>query len=1170
MLQKVTCQTCGSQLELSEDGLYGKCPYCQNEYHFKEEKAEALVLMLNLGFENLNRHDFDGAISTFRSVAANYPEDAEANWGLVISTYGIIFEKDDRTGKMIPTCSRIVENSILANKNYKKAIENAHPEQRPFYEEMAREIEKKQVEIKRIMENEESYDAFISFKATDMEGRPTKDSRIARKIYDELTKRDIKTFFSPVTLSTRAGEDYEPIIYKALNTCRIFILVATKEENLNATWVKNEWTRFRDRMDEDKGAIVVPVYDGAEILRAMPTKFQRTQGVDIDKHLFDYDMLIADSAENVLGISERKRREKEERERKEKEERDAKERDILAKKLEELERQARNNNAPKAPLSSGASQADTTFDVILKSCGTAKLDVIKIIREIMNYDFRRAKELCEALPVRVARRVTEDTADDIVLRLSSAGATVEKRSTPSMASAPSTARIMTCRVCGVQIAYNEGDEMVVCSTCGTKAIPPQANQSAQAAIPTQNTNFASGNESSFYVYKGNNELKNKNYTKAKEYFDYALHLSRNEWKAWLGLFLVENKIPDLNGIVVPRPTSKSFKDIENNLVSNNNIKKIFATQSFQNALQYSNLQNRKDLEKHVKRIEDEVQYVKNESVKLLNDIGFDVISKAGTKTGGAISHSKIFFDTALRFAPGNYDASYGLYLVSVNSKKLEYPKTEYNDADECIDVLKANEELLKSFETVVFQKLLSVSSQEQKQKLSDYMLECANTANKVRVSSVNKLVEIGQQKFNNQEFSEASDCLETALSLAEEYSLDIDKGLVYWYMAFCDIYMTDEEFFSFNDVDFTPITHLESFQKAKRYAQGELLDKISKVESYESMIINQNLIAIQSVEIDYSFTENTVAEKVKKATKISKRIGTSYKINDIIASVAILLMAVAMTLFTFGPFNVRTTNLSVIILAGVAVLTFVITKLFASKKKLNSANAEINTYTSILKEKANRINLLRESCNQNERVTCEQYSTVTNNSVSNSFATFVTAIFIAIFLLIALMAHTSHIAGPVFLSAVALLVFGALYKYAFKYEGYEISNFVKVVMLVIVFMYFVSLVTNIEEIASLSNYNFLKESISFSRKENRLGFIMILIMGLQVFISFAAFEDFTPGFFFSLVPFGLCATAMMSKVAWRLEGIGLFHIVIMLIPSIIYGILVAGSYLAISKDGDQF
>ena len=1132
MLQKVTCQTCGSQLELSEDGLYGKCPYCQNEYHFKEEKAEALVLMLNLGFENLNRHDFDGAISTFRSVATNYPEDAEANWGLVISTYGIIFEKDDRTGKMIPTCSRIVENSILANKNYKKAIENAHPEQSPFYEEMAREIEKKQVEIKRIMENEESYDAFISFKATDMEGRPTKDSRIARKIYDELTKRDIKTFFSPVTLSTRAGDDYEPIIYKALNTCRIFILVATKEENLNATWVKNEWTRFRDRMDEDKGAIVVPVYDGAEILRAMPTKFQRTQGVDIDKHLFDYDMLIADSAENVLGISERKRREKEERERKEKEERDAKERDILAKKLEELERQARNNNAPKAPVSSGASQEDTTFDVILKSCGTAKLDVIKIIREIMNYDFRRAKELCEALPVRVARRVTEDTADDIVLRLSSAGATVEKRSTLSTQSAP------------------------------------QVTQ--PSAVPTQNTSFAGTNEASFYIYKGNNELKAKNMAKAKEYYDYAIHLSPNEWEAWLGLFLIENKLSGLNQLTATASSSASIIDINATLKKNESTIALFKTKSFQNALNNASGQFKTQLESHVKRVNNEANNAKKQMVDHIVNLAFVKINAIGKNDTSWGSYVKPFLTAALQVDPSNYNAIYGLYLASRRVKALEHPKTRYETSEECLETLKYNEELLRSFESQEFQKMMSVADSQQKQTLSNYLLECANEAKDVRRNSVNELLQIAVEHFNSKDFDDSHQCFETAISLAEEYSLDIDKGLVYWYMAFCDIYTTDEEFFSFNDVDFTPITHLESFQKAKRYAQGELLDKISKVESYESMIINQNLIAIQSVEIDYSFTENTVAEKVKKATKISKRIGTSYKINDIIASVAILLMAIAMTLFTFGPFNVRTTNLSVIILAGVAILTFVITKLFASKKKLNSVNAEINTYTSILKEKANRINLLRESCNQNERVTCEQYSTVTNNSVSNSFATFVTAIFIAIFLLIALMAHTSHIAGPVFLSAVALLVFGALYKYAFKYEGYEISNFVKVVMLVIVFMYFVSLVTNIEEIASLSNYNFLKESISFSRKENRLGFIMILIMGLQVFISFAAFEDFTPGFFFLLVPFGLCATAMMSKVAWRLEGIGLFHIVIMLIPSIIYGVLVAGSYLAISKDADQF
>ena len=39
----------------------------------------------------------------YESILKEYPKDAEAAWGHVISTYGIVYAKDDRTGEMIPT-----------------------------------------------------------------------------------------------------------------------------------------------------------------------------------------------------------------------------------------------------------------------------------------------------------------------------------------------------------------------------------------------------------------------------------------------------------------------------------------------------------------------------------------------------------------------------------------------------------------------------------------------------------------------------------------------------------------------------------------------------------------------------------------------------------------------------------------------------------------------------------------------------------------------------------------------------------------------------------------------------------------------------------------------------------------------------------------------------------
>ena len=46
------------------------------------------------------------------------------------------------------------------------------------------------------METEEDFDVFLCFRSTDDGGRPTKERVVARRIYDALTLRGIKTFMS--------------------------------------------------------------------------------------------------------------------------------------------------------------------------------------------------------------------------------------------------------------------------------------------------------------------------------------------------------------------------------------------------------------------------------------------------------------------------------------------------------------------------------------------------------------------------------------------------------------------------------------------------------------------------------------------------------------------------------------------------------------------------------------------------------------------------------------------------------------------------------------------------------------------------------------------------------------------------------------------------------------
>ncbi|MDP3921476.1 MAG: 50S ribosomal protein L7/L12 [Candidatus Omnitrophota bacterium] len=73
----------------------------------------------------------------------------------------------------------------------------------------------------------------------------------------------------------------------------------------------------------------------------------------------------------------------------------------------------------------GAAEVKDTFDVILASVGSKKIQVIKEIRAITNLGLKEAKDLVEAAPKTVKEGVKKDEADKIKKVLEEQGAKVE-------------------------------------------------------------------------------------------------------------------------------------------------------------------------------------------------------------------------------------------------------------------------------------------------------------------------------------------------------------------------------------------------------------------------------------------------------------------------------------------------------------------------------------------------------------------------------------------------------------------------------------------------------------------------------------------------------------------------------------------------------------------------
>ncbi|MDE6183240.1 MAG: 50S ribosomal protein L7/L12 [Rikenellaceae bacterium] len=80
-----------------------------------------------------------------------------------------------------------------------------------------------------------------------------------------------------------------------------------------------------------------------------------------------------------------------------------------------------------APVAGGAEAAaeKTSFDVILKSAGAAKLQVVKVVKELTGLGLKEAKDLVDGAPKTLKEGVAKEEAEHLKAQLEEAGAEVE-------------------------------------------------------------------------------------------------------------------------------------------------------------------------------------------------------------------------------------------------------------------------------------------------------------------------------------------------------------------------------------------------------------------------------------------------------------------------------------------------------------------------------------------------------------------------------------------------------------------------------------------------------------------------------------------------------------------------------------------------------------------------
>ena len=275
-----TCPNCGTPFTKTKwkEGEPGEfeCPQCgqwynvdavENEENPRHQESADLLTIPNL----LNNLEFREAENRLEELERKYPDNPKVYFLKVLAANCITYIPDESSKgqeKWVPTLNNINSEPLSSLSSYKKCLELAKGEEKNRFVEVFDFIEKKRAEVlEDYQTGKYFYDVFISTKVSKLDfsnpANPvpvldangdavqTEDAKLAAKIYHQLRHDNpkLRVFYSEQEKDQMVGQRFENVIFSALHSAKVFVLVASDINHINWRWVKNEWKRYLYLMD---------------------------------------------------------------------------------------------------------------------------------------------------------------------------------------------------------------------------------------------------------------------------------------------------------------------------------------------------------------------------------------------------------------------------------------------------------------------------------------------------------------------------------------------------------------------------------------------------------------------------------------------------------------------------------------------------------------------------------------------------------------------------------------------------------------------------------------------------------------------------------------------------------------------------------------------------------
>lgn len=235
-MPQLRCTYCGGAL--LDQGVYYQCDSCRTKIKKSamERLSEQDVFELNAARLLKEGYRFQEAQVAYDAILGRDPDCEEAAWGAFLAEYGIEYQVVEQK----PTFHALSPEPTYHSRYYARLSQEHRQEADDV-------IEEKRREIMRSVEQLPAYDVFLSLKIDEDNGAKTPEYDWATQLYYDLREHGYRVFFSPQVLK-QSNADWEPYIYRAIQTCRIMLILTSSIEHANAPWVRNEWRRILSRI----------------------------------------------------------------------------------------------------------------------------------------------------------------------------------------------------------------------------------------------------------------------------------------------------------------------------------------------------------------------------------------------------------------------------------------------------------------------------------------------------------------------------------------------------------------------------------------------------------------------------------------------------------------------------------------------------------------------------------------------------------------------------------------------------------------------------------------------------------------------------------------------------------------------------------------------------------